>query len=198
METAVPAVALFAKFPVPGLAKTRLVPKLGEEGAAALHRRLVERTLATVRASGLPFAVWTTGADHDVFAEWLGADVPLVEQGEGDLGDRLARVPAPAILLGADVPDLSADHLRQAAEALMKVPVVIGPAADGGYYLLGFREPVPFLWCDMHWGTDAVLGETLDRLREEEVDFRLLETLRDCDRPEDLAHWPDLWFDLLA
>ncbi|MGB3166599.1 MAG: TIGR04282 family arsenosugar biosynthesis glycosyltransferase [Alteraurantiacibacter sp.] len=192
MDAAPPTVALFAKFPVPGLAKTRLAPVLGEAGAAALHRRLVERTLATVRRSGLPFAVWTTGAKHSAFADWLGEDVPLVEQGEGDLGDRLARVPAPAILLGADVPDLSADHLRQAAGALTEVPAVIGPAADGGYYLLGFREPMPFLWRDMRWGTDAVLGETLDRLRDEKVDFRLLGTLRDCDRPEDLAHWPDL------
>ena len=187
-----PTVALFAKFPVPGLAKTRLVPELGEEGAAALHRRLVERTLATIRESDLPFEVWTTGADRSDFARWLGLGVPLVEQGEGDLGARLARVTPPAILLGADVPDLTAQHLRDAAAALADVPVVIGPAADGGYYLMAFREPVPFLFENMPWGGDAVLGETLYRLRERAVQFRLLDTLRDCDRPEDLAHWPHL------
>ena len=167
MENAVPTVALFAKYPHPGRAKTRLVPALGEEGAASIHRRLVERTIATIRESGLPFAVWTTGAPHADFAEWLGADVALIEQGEGDLGARLARVAAPAILLGADIPGLTAQHLREAAAALGTQEAVIGPALDGGYYLLGFRRELPFLWQDMAWGTDAVLRETELRLLEE-------------------------------
>ena len=187
-----PTVALFAKFPHPGKAKTRLAPAIGHEAAAQVHRRLVERTLATVRASGLPFTAWTTGAEHADFAEWLGADVPLAEQGEGDLGARLARVSAPAILLGADVPDLSADHLREAAAALQNHDTVIGPASDGGYYLLGFRRPLPFLWTEMPWGTDAVLRETERRLAENGASYDRLETLHDCDRPADLARWPEL------
>lgn len=187
-----PTIALFARFPRAGAAKTRLIPLLGEAGAAQLHRRLVERTLATVRASGLGFAVWTTGGEHSEFADWLGPDVPLVEQGEGDLGARLARVPAPAIVLGADIPDLAVAHLLAAARALEEVPVAIGPAQDGGYYLLGFREQARFLWQDMPWGTDAVRAETLARLAAHGVACRLLETLADCDRPEDLAQWPEL------
>jgi len=187
-----PTIALFARYPRAGAAKTRLAPALGDAGAAALHQRLVERTLATVRRSGLPFAVWTTGGDHAEFAAWLGDDVPLVDQGEGDLGARLARVPAPAIVLGADVPDLTEDHLRAAAAALEEVPVAIGPARDGGYYLLAFCGAVPFLWDDMPWGTDAVLAQTLARLAARNMPCRLLETLDDCDRPEDLARWPDL------
>lgn len=185
-------IALFAKFPRPGHAKTRLAPLLGETGAAAVHRQLVERTLAVIRASDLPFAVWTTGSDHAAFTAWLGDDVPLVGQGEGNLGERLARVPAPAILLGADVPDLTVEHLQSAAAALAQVPVVIGPARDGGYYLLGLRQEVPFLWPRMPWGTDAVLAETEARLAENGVDYRLLDELDDCDRPEDLARWPEL------
>lgn len=192
MDRQQPTVALFAKYPRAGQAKTRLIPALGPEGAAALHRRLVEQTLEIIRQSGFPFIVWTTGASHDEFAEWLGEDVPLAEQGEGDLGDRLSRVPAPAILLGADIPDLSATHLKQAAETLEDAPVAIGPAADGGYYLLTFRNAVPFLFDDMPWGGDGVLGETIRRLEARDMAFTLLETLRDCDRPEDLAHWPDL------
>lgn len=187
-----PTIALFAKYPAPGLAKTRLIPALGADGAARVHRILVERTLATIRQSGLSFAVWTTGADHAAFADWLGADVPLVEQGEGDLGARLARVPAPAILLGGDVPELTAQHLRDAAAALEEVPVVIGPAEDGGYYLLGFRAEMPSLFTQMPWGGERVLEVTKARLEGVKADYHLLEVLSDCDRPEDLSRWPEL------
>ncbi|WAT16723.1 TIGR04282 family arsenosugar biosynthesis glycosyltransferase [Aurantiacibacter sp. MUD11] len=187
-----PTIALFAKYPHAGKAKTRLAPALGDAGAAEVHRRLVERTLATVRESGLPFAVHFTGAAAEDFAAWLGADVPLVEQGEGDLGARLARVEAPAILLGADVPGLTAEHLLAAAEALREVPVVIGPASDGGYYLIGFTREISFLWGEMPWGTERVLKATEGRLGEQGVPYRLLSELDDCDRPEDLANWPEL------
>lgn len=190
MPRPVPKVALFARFPRAEAAKTRLIPALGADGAANLHRRLVERTVAVVRASGLPFAVWTTGAETAEFRHWLGPDVDLVDQGEGDLGARLARVPAPAILLGADVPDLEPRHLLDAAAALGEVPVVIGPASDGGYYLLGFTEEMPSLWPDMPWGTERVLNDTEARLNAADVPFRRLEMLADCDRPEDLARWP--------
>lgn len=187
-----PTIALFARYPTAGEAKTRLAPLLGDAGAARVHRQLVERTLATMRESGLPLAVHHTGASAADFAEWLGDDVPLVEQGEGDLGARLSQVAPPAILLGADIPALTADHLRAAARALEEVPVVIGPATDGGYYLLGFTQAVPQLWQDMPWGTDSVLAETKRRLDDLGIAYSLLEELDDCDRPEDLARWPEL------
>ncbi|MES2699793.1 MAG: TIGR04282 family arsenosugar biosynthesis glycosyltransferase [Pseudomonadota bacterium] len=187
-----PTIALFARFPSPGAAKTRLIPALGADGAARLHRLLVERTVATIRASGLPFAVHVTGAPLADFANWLGADVNLVEQGEGDLGARLARVSAPAILLGADVPGLCAFHLTSAAQAVTKGKVVVGPALDGGYYLLGYDKPAPFLFNDMPWGTSSVLEVTLNRLSVHGISPALLEPLDDCDRPEDLARWPEL------
>jgi uncharacterized protein len=186
-----PKVALFARYPAPGQAKTRLIPALGPHGAARVHRLLVERTLATIRASGLPFAVHCTGAPLADFAAWLG-DVELVEQGEGDLGARLMRVDAPAILLGADVPGLTSAHLAAAASALEEHEVVIGPALDGGYYLLGFTRPLPFLFTAMPWGTSAVLEETLSRLSGQGLSPAFIEPLADCDLPEDLAHWPEL------
>ncbi|MEL1249235.1 TIGR04282 family arsenosugar biosynthesis glycosyltransferase [Aurantiacibacter gilvus] len=187
-----PTIALFAKYPRAGEAKTRLAPLLGDQGAAEVHRKLVEKTLATMRASGLPFAVRFAGAPREDFAAWLGEDVPLVEQGEGDLGARLARVVAPAILLGADIPGLRVEHLTAAAAALAQAPVVIGPASDGGYYLLGFTAKMPFLWQDMPWGTETVRARTEARLVEQNVPYRLLGELDDCDRPEDLAAWPEL------
>ncbi|WP_420607496.1 TIGR04282 family arsenosugar biosynthesis glycosyltransferase [Novosphingopyxis sp.] len=183
-------VHLFAKFPAPGRVKTRLIPALGAAGAAMLHRRLTERTVDAMRTSGLPFAVRTSGADASAFAEWLGDDVPLIEQGGGDLGARMGRAAAPAVLLGADVPDLSAAHIRAAAEAIETAPVAIGPAEDGGYYAVAFAQPLPFLWTDMDWGTDRVLAETLRRLETERIDPVMLEPLADCDRPEDLERWP--------
>ena len=187
-----PTIALFAKFPRAGEVKTRLIPGVGAEAAAGIHRALVERTIATVRRSGLPLALYISGASQADFARWLGDDIALREQGEGDLGARLARVAAPAILLGADIPDLTAEHLRDAARALEDVPVVIGPAQDGGYYLLGFNQKVPFLFDDMAWGTDAVRAETQRRLEERGIAWCELDPLADCDRPEDLARWPEL------
>lgn len=186
-----PVVTLFVKYPHPGKVNTRLIPALGEIGAADLHRTLTQRTLATALDSGLPVEVRTAGASQEDFADWLG-DVPLVSQGEGDLGDRLARVTAPAILLGADVPDLAPRHLTLAAEALEQVPAAIGPAQDGGYYLLAMRDPMPFLFTDMPWGTDKVRAETCRRLDARGIAYSLLEALADCDRPEDLSRWPDL------
>ena len=192
MDDPRPTVALFAKYPRPGAVKTRLIPALGEEGAARLHRLLVERTLATIRASGLPCVLYTSGAPLARFAAWLGDAVPLAEQGEGDLGARLARVPAPAILLGADIPDLAPEHLLAAAAALAEAPVAIGPAEDGGYYLMALREPLPFLFTGMDWGTASVRAETLRRLAARGMAWRELAMLADCDRPEDLALWPEL------
>lgn len=185
-------VVLFARFPAPGEAKTRLAPVLGAEGAAALHARLVEETLITIRASGLPFALHGTGASAARFARWLGPDVPLIDQGEGDLGERMARVDPPAIIIGADIPDLDVAHLRAAAAAVAAGNVAIGPAEDGGYYLIGLPRPAGYLFGDMPWGTDRVLAETLLRLAARGVDPVMLPMLADLDRPEDLARWPHL------
>lgn len=184
-------IILFARFPEPGRAKTRLIPALGAERAAELHRRLTERIVAELRASGLPWSVAVTGAPLADFARWLGA-ADLFDQGEGDLGERLARIAPPVIFIGADIPDLAVAHLRAAAAAVGAGRVVVGPAEDGGYYLLGLPAPMPFLFGDMPWGTDRVFGETVARLDARGIAPVLLEPLADLDRPEDLARWPDL------
>jgi uncharacterized protein len=111
---------------------------------------------------------------------------------------RLARVAVPAILLGADVPGLTASHLISAAKVLETGDVVIGPATDGGYYLLGCKAPFPFLFNDMPWGTSSVLELTKNRLAEYGITPTLLDPLADCDRPEDLGLWPELARELLA
>jgi rSAM/selenodomain-associated transferase 1 len=184
-------VALFTRWPTPGQAKTRLIPALGAEGAADLHRRLTERMVATVKAAGLPLEVRTTGAKPAAFRSWLGDDVAIVDQGEGDLGARLARAAevAPVLLLGADIPDVTPALLQQAAALLGSQPLVIGPAEDGGYWLLGLAAPMPQLFAGVAWGTETVFAETVARAI---VPPELLPMLADLDRPEDLARWPGL------
>jgi hypothetical protein len=183
-------VALFTRWPEAGKAKTRLIPALGPQGAADLHKRLTERSVATVRAAGLGLEIRSTGADPARFRDWLGLE-SVIDQGEGDLGERLARTAEtlPVLLLGADIPGLLPHHLTAAAAALATTPAVIGPAADGGYWLLGLAVPMPQLFTGIEWGTDAVLAATLAKLPP---GTPRLETLSDLDTPEDLAHWPGL------
>lgn len=183
-------VALFTRWPEAGKAKTRLIPALGPQGAADLHKRLTERSVATVRAAGLVLEIRSTGADPGRFRDWLGVE-SVIDQGEGDLGERLARTAEtlPVLLLGADIPGLLPHHLTAAAAALATTPAVIGPAADGGYWLLGLAVPMPQLFTGIEWGTDAVLAATLAKLPP---GTPRLDTLSDLDTPEDLAHWPGL------
>ena len=185
---------LFARFPVAGECKTRLIPALGPEGAAALHRRLARQTAHLLRDASQPAIVAYTGGDAQDFEEWLGSGLEFVRQVDGDLTDRLCAFldRGPVIFFGADTPDLTAHHIEAAIQGLAHSDVVIGPAEDGGYYLIGMRHPLPELLIDMPWSTDAVFPETLRRLDTLGIEPVLLETLSDCDRPEDLARWPEL------
>lgn len=188
-----PRVVLFARYPEAGRAKTRLIPALGAEGAARLHRTLTERTVMAVRQSGLALEIRSTGAAVATFADWLGAE-NIVDQGEGDLGERLARAgpPYPTLFIGSDAPDLTPALLRNAADALIHAPAVIGPAADGGYWLLGLARAVADVFAGIDWSTDAVCAQTTARLAAAGIDPVMLPELADCDRPEDLVRWPSL------
>jgi hypothetical protein len=189
-----PRLVLFARYPSAGACKTRLIPALGPEGAARLHRRLTERTVGVLRDGGWRVTVAFTGADCDLFARWLGPEVELVRQVEGGLTERLLACldPAPVIFFGADTPDLATHHVEAAVAALDHHDIVIGPAEDGGYYLIGMRQAMPELLTDMPWSTERVLPETLARLERMGIAPVLLESLADCDRPEDLTRWPGL------
>lgn len=189
-----PQLVLFARYPIPGECKTRLIPAVGPEGAAAIHRQLTERTVAILRQADAPVTIATTGADTAAFEAWLGSGLEYVPQAEGELTARLlAFVPrAPVIFFGADTPDLSVEIVRAAIAGLDTHRVVIGPAEDGGYYLIAMREARSGLFTDMEWSTAEVLPETLRRLDALGIEPLLLPTLADCDRPEDLAKWPEL------
>jgi hypothetical protein len=196
---------VLAREPVPGRAKTRLVPVLGAEGAARLHERLVRHALATVTAAAVgPVELCVTpDAHHPVLARCADdADVDLALQGEGDLGDRMLaafRRRAPAILIGSDCPALEVRHLVAARDALANgVEVVIAPAEDGGYALIGLARPVPELFRGVPWGGDGVMAATRLALAQHAVVHRELETLWDVDRPEDLERVRRTHPDLLA
>lgn len=188
-----PRVVLFTRYPEPGKAKTRLIPVLGNAGAASLHRTLTERTMEAVQDSGLAFEVRSTGAPVAAFEAWLHT-TSIVDQGDGDLGQRLARAgpPYPTLFIGSDAPDLTSTLLCDAAAGLRNAEAVIGPAEDGGYWLLGLTREVAGVFDGIDWSTDVVFAQTLARLSTAGIDPVLLPALADCDRPEDLRRWPGL------
>ena len=188
------AVAILAKAPLPGFAKSRLAPALGIERAAALQARFIERAVATARAANVgPVTLWATpDRDHPAF-QTLAAlfGEALARQPEGDLGLRmLAALEAargPALVIGTDCPALEPDHLRAAADALAGgVDAVVVPVEDGGYALIGLREAEPRLFADMPWSTAAVMAETRRRLTRLGLSWREPARLWDVDLPEDL------------
>jgi len=192
MSTVEPvAIAILAKAPIAGLAKTRLIPALGREGAALLQARLIARTLATACAAATgPVSLWA--APEEWHFRELAHKFPgeLARQVDGDLGARMhAALDAacPAIVIGTDCPALEAKHLRGSADALREgADAVIIPAEDGGYVLIGLRQPRQDLFADMPWGTGTVMEETRRRAAELGLAVRELAPLWDVDLPEDL------------
>jgi rSAM/selenodomain-associated transferase 1 len=190
-----PRVVLFAKAPRPGLVKTRIAADLDAEAAAAIYRVLVQRTLSTLR--DFPGELRFTPPDARAeFQPWLPQGWTLVDQGGGDLGARLQRAVEQALqngsqavlLLGADCPALEVSDLTDALRALENHDVVLGPAIDGGYWLLGVRGSHPCLFEEMPWGTPSILRLSLERAHEAGLRTRLLRELRDIDT---LADWRD-------
>jgi rSAM/selenodomain-associated transferase 1 len=185
-------IIVFAKAPVPGEAKTRLIPRLGAWGAARLHARLVRHTLRVARAADA--VVELHGTRHHSFFRQL--DLPFRLQRGRDLGERmyraLARNPG-AILIGTDCPELSVADLRRAARWLQGgCEVVLAPAADGGYALIGARRVTPEMFRNLAWGTSSVYAETAKRLTR--YRWRALRTVWDVDRPADLDRLRSLRF----
>lgn len=192
---------LFARYPVAGQAKTRLIPALGSIGAAKVHKLLAQKTLATISNAikddkNIELILSYTGAPLSDFQQWLkyfiNDQIRYLPQPDGDLTDRLMAMiaPAPVIFFGSDTPDLTQDDVKNAIAALQKYDVVIGPALDGGYYLIGMNDPHDMLLRDMPWSSDQVLPITLSRCKEAGLSVHMLEPLSDCDMPEDLARWP--------
>lgn len=194
---------VFTKAPVPGAVKTRLIPALGTHGAARLHSRLLERTLDTARALEHCRIELHVGpnATHPAISD-LATRAPIVLRSQcgTDLGARMRRAlsmalesASRAVLVGTDCPGLSTAMLEEALGALEGNDAVLGPALDGGYFLIGTHQPVRTLFHDIPWGTAQVLSMTRRRLRTLGWRWHELQPLRDLDRPEDLPYFPDLF-----
>lgn len=191
-----PEIAVLAKAPIPGLAKTRLIPRLGAEGAARLQAALTERAAGTALQAGLgPVTLWCTPSHrHPAFAEMADRlGFALEDQPVGDLGVKMAgavaahTVRAPVLLIGTDCPALTSGHLRSAATALTAGDdAVLLPAEDGGYVLIGLAVQRPALFDRVPWGTERVMEETRKRLRSLGLRWSEPATLWDVDRPADL------------
>lgn len=191
-------VIVFAKAPMPGAVKTRLVPALGAAGAAELHKRLTMHALATAVAAGIgPVELCCTpDAEHPFFAACASAHgVSLTLQGAGDLGERMERAARRALaahravaIIGTDCPALTRDHLRAAAAALEEgCAAALVSAEDGGYVLIALRRADAQLFSDIPWGGADVMRITAARLDALGWRWRDLGLLWDVDRPEDLA-----------
>ena len=180
------AVLVFARAPVPGRVKTRLIPRLGEFRAARLHARLTARALRTAVAAGCGRVEM-----HDT-----------TKQRGADLGERMYRALSgalrrhrAAILIGTDCPALRPSDLRRAARLLAGgCHAVLAPVEDGGYVLIGVRRVAPCLFAGIEWGGASVYAATVARLDSLAYRWRALRTLWDVDRPEDLARLRSLRF----
>ena len=195
MSAVATRIVIFAKAPVPGTVKTRLIPTLGEEGAAQLARRMLRDTVNQAKAAGLgtPELCATPHPDDPAWAESLPGGVRTSDQGPGDRGERLAAAARRVIddgervlLIGTDCPALDSGGLREAAGQLERHDAVIYPARDGGYVLLGLARTDASLFSDIAWSTDSVAATTIARIAALGWSLFVGETLRDIDEPADL------------
>ena len=192
-----PRIIIFAKAPVPGQVKTRLIPALGEAGAAKLAYDMLHAIVAEALAAKLPTLPELCADPHPMESEWAPflprAQLRFTAQGDGDLGERMARaaertvrIGENAILIGTDCPQLDRHRLRAAALALVDHDAVIHPTEDGGYALLGLRRFDRSLFEAIPWSAPTVAGTTIDRIRALGWSLHVGETLRDMDVPADL------------
>lgn len=198
------ALLVFVRAPEPGRVKTRLAAAIGDAAALRVYRRLAEHTMAqarTLAAEGVAIRVHYAPADAgEAVRAWLGEGPRYLPQADADLGARMQDAFARAfadgaervVIVGSDLPEVSAPLLRRAFALLDAHPAVIGPARDGGYYLLGLRGMIEDIFRGIEWSTSDVLRTTLERLSAAGVQPAALEVLSDVDTVDDL---PPGWLD---
>ena len=202
-------IILFAKFPAQGMAKTRLQPALGIEGAAQMARKLLLHSIEQAVATGFTVELCVSPAPTDPC--WQALNLPdslqWSAQADGDLGLRMLTASQRALqpleskhfeqvlLIGTDCPSLTAARIRQAAQQLETQDSVMIPAFDGGYVLFGFKQVAARLFSDIEWSTASVAKISQQRLAELSWSVKLLAPLPDIDEPEDLQYLPEGWLD---
>ena len=187
-----PRVAVFVRSPERGRVKTRLASALGADGALAAHVELVQTTLGAVAEGSFDAELWFAGTPNDGLAAWSERyGLPLVEQPEGHLGERmLAALRAGArVVVGTDIPAMTSAYIEDALRHLQAVDVVLGPVEDGGYCLIGMNSPDGALFEGIEWGGSDVLRRTLAQAADAGLRVALLDSLWDVDDQEDHARW---------
>jgi len=193
---------LFTRYPEPGRTKTRLISALGPQGAADLQRVMTEHTVWQARQltadRGVDLEIRYEGGDAAGMRQWLCApEFVCRPQQKGTLGERMEHAFAAAfqsgmkrvVVVGCDCPALSSRILAAALDSLIRYDMVLGPALDGGYYLIGLSRFLPEVFADISWGSADVFSRTLARVHKLNISTLLLESLSDVDRPEDLLHF---------
>lgn len=190
---------VFTRYPEAGKTKTRLIPYLGAKKAADLQRQMTECIVGTTRSlsvrGSLSVEIHFAGGSLCQMQDWLGLELAYRPQPEGDLGKRLQQAFANGfqkgleriVVIGSDCPEISSHHLEQAFHQLTRHDVVLGPAEDGGYYLVGISQACAQLFQGIAWGTGRVFEQTVAIATRLGLSLATLETLRDVDRPEDIA-----------
>ena len=194
MKNPEPLIQIFCKAPVLGKVKTRLIQEMGERLALDLYQQMLERLMADFSAGTLKTELWVSPDKDHVFFEPHA--VPRFQQAGPDLGvrmstalhDGLARHES-VILVGTDLPLINRSYIDLAVNALRDHDVIIGPAEDGGYGLVGVKGEIPDMFSDIDWGTERVLSQTCTRLNRDGLDFGLLPLIWDVDRLADLPRY---------
>jgi hypothetical protein len=188
---------IFTKYPEPGKTKTRLIPAVGSKGAAELHRRMAENTVSKALSiqdtEDILIKIFFEGGNIQSMRDWLGK-MDFERQKDGDLGEKMSDAfekgfsgKAPkVVIIGTDCPNLTASLLLKAFAILDKHDLVVGPAVDGGYYLIGLKKRAGFLFQGISWGSENVFRQTSRKAEEYGLKKAVLETLGDVDRPGDL------------
>jgi rSAM/selenodomain-associated transferase 1 len=191
---------IFTRYPEPGLTKTRLIGALGEDGAAALQKELTERTVQKIdqltKTSTIEPVIYFENGNLASMQNWLGPDRLYKPQGDGNLGEKLKKAFGDAfsagaqrvVTIGCDCPGLTNKHIGMAFDALYLKDLVLGPATDGGYYLIGINRPLDALFEDIPWSTNKVFETTVSLAQQLGLSIEILEELHDVDRPADLEY----------
>lgn len=194
-------IIIFTRYPTPGQVKTRLIPVMGPQKAARLQKLMTEHVIDQARKfcpkedpSRTKISVYGTGGRLKNFKAWLGPELDYQLQPQGELGLRMGLTfrktclsrKKSVVLIGSDLPGLKPEIFRQAFAALEKSDLVLGPATDGGYYLIGMKVFYPELFQNIEWGTDRVYPKTIGIIEQLGLDYQVLPTLQDIDRSEDL------------
>jgi len=197
---------IFTRYPEPGNTKTRMIPVLGSEGSADLQRRMTDHLVSKVKTlmgqQPLAVEIRFEGGSERLMRDWLGPSFTYGHQGHGHIGRRMLGALVDGfengytsiVIIGSDIPDISIAIIDRAFQELEKTSLVLGPAGDGGYYLIGIQKAAedrayPELFKGINWGTHQVLSQTIAAASQLGMDYALLDTLTDVDRPEDLKIW---------